>query len=69
VLQVLADPVVVVHFEEDRGPRLRQLILGEDASGRALEIVAVQEEELLVVIHAMDLRPKFRALFEEGLRQ
>lgn len=69
VLQVLADPVVVVRMEEADYPRVRVLVLGDDASGRALEVIAVAEEDHLVVIHAMDLREKYRMLYEEGTAQ
>jgi uncharacterized DUF497 family protein len=68
VRQVLADPVVVVRIEEPHDPRVRMLYLGDDESGRALEVVAVDEGDRLVVIHAMDLREKFRMLYEEGKR-
>ena len=44
------------------------LILGGDDTGRALKVIAVEEDEVFVVIHAMDLRQKFRALYEEGER-
>lgn len=67
VLQVLADPLVVVRIEEPAGHRTRLLVLGDDATGRALEVIAFEEGGFLVVIHAMDLRPKFRPLYEEGL--
>lgn len=69
VLQVLARPVVVVRIEEDHDPRVRMLVVGDDASGRAIEVIAVEEAGRLVVIHAMDLRQKFRALYEEGLSE
>jgi hypothetical protein len=62
VRQVLAVPVVVVRIEEPHDPRVRMLYLG------ALEVVAVEEGDRLVVIHAMDLRKKFRMLYEEGKR-
>jgi hypothetical protein len=31
-------------------------------------VIAVEEDEVFVVIHVMDLRQKFRALYEEGER-
>lgn len=61
--------MVVVRIEEDHDPRVRLLVVGDDASGRAIEVIAVEEAGRLVVIHAMDLRPKFRALYEEGLSE
>jgi len=66
VLQVLADPVVVERIVEEHDPRVRLLVLGDDESGRAIEVIAVEEDDRLVVIHAMDLRTKFRKLYEEG---
>lgn len=68
VRQVLANPVVVDRIVEGHDPRVRLLILGDDDTGRALEVIAVEEDEVFVVIHAMDLRQKFRALYEEGKR-
>lgn len=68
VRQVLANPVVVDRIVEGHDPRVRLLILGDDDTSRALEVIAVEEDEVLVVIHAMDLRQKFRALYEEGKR-
>ena len=68
VRQVLANPVVVDRIVEVHDPRVRLLILGGDDTGRALKVIAVEEDEVFVVIHAMDLRQKFRALYEEGER-
>jgi hypothetical protein len=66
VLEVLANPVVVDRIEERESPTVRLLVLGSDRSGRVLEVVVV-EGDMLVVIHATDIRPKVRALYEEGL--
>ena len=66
VIQVLKSPLVIVRIHEDSAPHARVLVLGDDASGRALEVVAIEESDGLVVIHAMDLRSKFRMLYEEG---
>ena len=65
---MLANPVVVDRFVEEQDPRVRVLILGDDDTGRALEVIAVEEDDTLIVIHAMDLRPKVRELYEEGKR-
>ena len=37
-----------------------------DASGLAVEVMAVRMDRGLLVIQAMDLRPKWRSLYEEG---
>lgn len=68
VLQALAYPIAVVEVDDERAVGKKLLILGKDQTGRALEIIAVLEDENLIVIHAMDLRPKFRGLYEEGKR-
>jgi hypothetical protein len=48
---------------------LRILIVGDDATGRPLEVVAViVDDDLLLVIHAMDLRDKYRDLYEGDSR-
>lgn len=45
------------------------MFLGDDA-GRALEVGAVEvSEDLLLVIHVMDLREKFRGSYEQGKRE
>ncbi|HEY3492752.1 MAG TPA: hypothetical protein VGK43_07350 [Solirubrobacterales bacterium] len=45
----------------------RVVFLGEDLEGVELEVVAVEEEEEeFVVIHAMNLRNRFRGLYEEA---
>lgn len=66
VRQVIAAPRAVFDVEdESTGEASRVLILGDDHTGRALEIVAVRlDEHTILVIHAMDLRDKYRAAYE-----
>ena len=45
---------------------MRFVYLGEDECGRTLEVMAVEgEHEELLVIHAMELREKYRRHYEE----
>ena len=44
------------------------MILGDDDTSRALDVIALEEDDVLLVIHAMDVRPKFRALYGQGKR-
>jgi len=45
----------------------RVVFFGDDLEGVALEVMAVeQEEDEFMVIHAMDLRSRFRGLYEEA---
>ena len=47
----------------------RVLFLGDDLEGVPLEVVAVELEELdFLVIHALGLRDRFRAFYEEAKR-
>lgn len=51
----------------DRDARL--LFLGDDADGRALEVICVERNDgALLVIHAMPLRQKYREAYEEVKR-
>jgi hypothetical protein len=44
----------------------RVVFIGDDLEGVALEVIAAEEgEEAFVVIHAMDMRKRFRGLYEE----
>jgi hypothetical protein len=68
VRQVLADPVAEAVLPSESGLQERPVFLGDDESGRAPEVMAVRTNRGLLVIHAMDLRPKWRHLYEEGKR-
>ena len=63
---VLSTPFAVHSLAAGTEHRLLELYLGDDLSGRALEVIVVRETDRLVVIHAMDLRPKYRAIYENG---
>jgi hypothetical protein len=67
-LHVIANPVVEVTVAGEEGQADRLVYLGDDATGRALEVMAVPIEAGILVIHVMDLRPKWRPLYEEGKR-
>ncbi len=66
VRQVLADPLAEAVLPAEEGRQERLVFVGDDATGRALEVMAVRTDRGLLVIHAMDLRPKWRALYEEA---
>lgn len=68
VRQVLADPVAEAILPADHERQERLVFVGDDESGRALEVMAVRTDKGLLVIHAMDLRPKWRTLYEEAKR-
>lgn len=55
------------YVEIEQSLRARLLWVGADWSGRLLEVVGVLEEQRLVVIHAMDARPKLIRLYAEGI--
>jgi hypothetical protein len=67
VLQVLAEPRAVREVPSGvAGLADRLLFLGDDDTGRALEVVAVIVDDgaTLLVIHAMDMREKYRPAYE-----
>jgi hypothetical protein len=63
--EVINDPVATAVLPAEGGRQERLVYLGYDSSGRALEVMAVRIKNGLLVIHVMDLRPKWRALMEE----
>jgi hypothetical protein len=65
----------VIRFEEpppagrEGVPDTRLVFLGDDAEGKALEVMAVElPKGGLLVIHAMRLRNKYRQRYEEAKR-
>ena len=66
VLTVLATSPLV-EFATEGDQRVRVLAVGPDWTGRQLEVVAVIEQGRVVVIHAMDARPKLIRLYTEGI--
>lgn len=51
------------------GVRQRVVFVGDDLEGVALEVMAVEEEEEeFIVIHAMNMRKRFRGFYEEARR-
>lgn len=50
-------------------PDPRVVLLGDDADGVALEVMAIElEDNSLLVIHAMPLRDRYRKQYEEAER-
>lgn len=48
------------------GVEKRVVFIGDDLEGVALEVIAAEEvEEEFVVLHAMNMRNRFRGLYEE----
>ena len=66
VRQVIAEPTVEITLPAEGDLDERLVFLGDDATGQALEVMAVRIERGLLVIHAMDLRPKWRSRYEKG---
>jgi len=65
-LHVIANAAVEITVAGPSGQDDRRVFLGDDATGRALEVMAVPTKTGLLVIHVMDLRTKWRPLYEEG---
>jgi hypothetical protein len=55
--------------EHPRARAARLIFLGEDPAGVALEVIAVRTDHAnLLVIHAMNLRSRYRSTYEEVRR-
>lgn len=70
IRHVIAYPVAIFEIEPPQeGQDVRTLFLGADKSGRALEVMAVPNPRGgLLVVHAMDLRDKYREAYESAVR-
>ena len=68
VLYVLEHPRVTATIQAPAGSDRadRTLHLGDDHTGRTLEVVTVDIAEGWLVLHAMDMREKYRGMFENG---
>lgn len=64
--EVLADPYVLVPMPSGAERDPMWIHLGDDASGRALEVGVFYSDQQLLVAHVMDLRAKFRPLYEQA---
>ena len=68
MLYVLEHPRITATIQMPAGSDRaeRTLYLGDDQTGRTLEVVTVDTFECLLVLHAMDMREKYRPLYENG---
>jgi len=66
-LHVIRNPRVQFVVRDPAGRDDRLVFLGDDQTGRALEVMAVAlSDGRLYVIHVMDLRAKYRTAYEQG---
>ena len=63
---VVANPLVVARLRATEKSGEAVLFLGSDGAGKPLEIIAVELETGLLVIHAMPLRKKWLYLYRLG---
>jgi hypothetical protein len=65
--QVINSPVVTLTLPPPApGVDDRLVFLGDDETGRALEVVAIELPDCLLVIHVQDLQAKFRPYYEKA---
>jgi len=66
-LHVIHNPRVQFIVPDPAGRDDRIILLGDDQTGRALEVMGVElADGTLYVIHVMDMRAKYRSAYEEG---
>ena len=64
MIQVLLAPQAIWRFPHERADEYKVMVVGEDDTGRKFELIVVVTADELLVIHAMDLRKKWRWLHE-----
>jgi hypothetical protein len=65
--QVIDNPLVTLTLPApEPGIDDRLVFLGDDPTGRALEIVAIRLPDCLLVIHVQDLQAKFRPYYDQA---
>lgn len=66
-LHVITSPLVILTVPATAADQDDRIVyLGDDQTGRALEVVAVATDNGLLVIHVQDLQKKFRSYYEEA---
>ena len=63
IQHVLRNALVVEEIEEDP---TRYLVLGADRAGKLLELVVMDRPQGPAVMHAMEMRAKYRTLLPKG---
>ncbi|MGH3545008.1 MAG: hypothetical protein ACRDPW_03670, partial [Mycobacteriales bacterium] len=66
VVYVMCNSYVVAELSGPPDGEQRYLFLGDDHTGRAIEVVAIEQNNQWLILHAMDLRAKFKAIYEQG---
>jgi hypothetical protein len=64
---IIDSPLVTLTLpSSEPGVDERLVFLGDDETGRALEVVAIVLPEYLLVIHVQDLQAKFKPYYEQA---
>ncbi len=68
VRHVLAHTTVAFTIPGGDGKAERTVWLGADHEGRVLEVMTINIDDGLLVIHAMDIRPKYRDHYNQATK-
>jgi len=68
VRHVLTHTTVAFTIPGGDGQAERTVWLGADHEGRVLEVMTIKIDDGLLVIHAMDIRPKYLGRYNEAAR-